>query len=68
MAIVLPQGPAAIVAILGAALAATAAPLNPSFTEDEFRFYFEDVAARALIVPAEGGGSGARGLAGRACR
>jgi len=54
VAIVLPQGPVAIVAILGAALAATAAPLNPSFTEAEFRFYFEDVSARALIVPAEG--------------
>ena len=54
VAIVLPQGPAAIVAILGAALAATAAPLNPSFTEAEFRFYFEDVAARALIVPPDG--------------
>jgi acyl-CoA synthetase (AMP-forming)/AMP-acid ligase II/CBS domain-containing protein len=54
VAIVLPQGPAAIVVILGAALAATAAPLNPSFTEAEFRFYFEDVSARALIVPAQG--------------
>ena len=53
VAIVLPQGPAAVVAILGAALAATAAPLNPSFTEAEFRFYFEDVSARALIVPAQ---------------
>jgi acyl-CoA synthetase (AMP-forming)/AMP-acid ligase II/CBS domain-containing protein len=54
IAVVLPQGPATIVAILGAALAGTAAPLNPAFTEDEFRFYFEDVSARALIVPAQG--------------
>jgi oxalate---CoA ligase len=54
VAIVLPQGPLAIVATLGTTLAATAAPLNPSFTEDEFRFFFDDVSARALIVPAEG--------------
>jgi len=54
VAIVLPQGLATVVATLGAALAATAAPLNPSFTEAEFRFYFEDVSARALIVPAQG--------------
>src|SRR5262249_29575905 len=54
VAIVLPQGPLAIVGIVGAAVAATAAPLNPSFTEDEFRFFFDDVSARALIVPAHG--------------
>jgi len=54
VAIVLPQGPEAIVTILGAGVAATAAPLNPSFTEDEFRFYFDDVSARALVVPAHG--------------
>jgi acyl-CoA synthetase (AMP-forming)/AMP-acid ligase II/CBS domain-containing protein len=52
VAVVTSQGPLTIAAILGAALAATAAPLNPSFTEDEFRFYFDDVSAKALIVPA----------------
>ncbi|MGI9149735.1 MAG: AMP-binding protein [Chloroflexota bacterium] len=54
VAIVLPQGIEAVVVTLGAALVATAAPLNPSFTEAEFRFFFEDVSARALIVPADG--------------
>ncbi len=54
VAIVMPHGPEAVVAILGAAQTATAAPLNPSFTEDEFRFYFDDVSARALILPAHG--------------
>jgi oxalate---CoA ligase len=61
VAIVLPQGPAAIVGVLGASIAATAAPLNPSFTEDEFRFFYDDVSARALIVPA-GGAEVARGV------
>jgi acyl-CoA synthetase (AMP-forming)/AMP-acid ligase II/CBS domain-containing protein len=51
VAIVLPNGAEAIVSILGAAVAATAAPINPAYTEDEFRFYFDDVGARALIVP-----------------
>ena len=51
VAIVLGNGPEAVIAILGAAAAAVAAPLNPACTEDEFRFYLEDVSARALIVP-----------------
>lgn len=54
VAIVLPQGPAAIVATLGTTLAATAAPLNPAFTRDEFQFFYDDVAARAVILPEEG--------------
>ncbi len=55
VAIVLGNGPEAVVAILGAAAAAAAAPLNPAYTEDEFRFYLQDVSARALIVPRGGG-------------
>src|SRR5260370_546389 len=51
VAIVLGNGPEAVVAILGAASAAAAAPLNPACTEDELRYYIEDVAARALILP-----------------
>src|SRR6266545_2046604 len=46
VAIVLGNGPEAVVAILGAAAAAAAAPLNPAYTEDEFRFYLQDVSAR----------------------
>jgi len=39
-------------AFLGVATAATAAPLNPAYTEDEFAFYMDDLKARALIVMA----------------
>src|SRR5215471_16045841 len=31
---------------------ATAAPLNPSYKYDEFKFYLEDTRAKALILPA----------------
>jgi len=53
VAIVLPNGPemaAAFVAISGAA---TTAPLNPAYREEEFEFYISDLGARALVV-AEG--------------
>jgi acyl-CoA synthetase (AMP-forming)/AMP-acid ligase II len=59
VALVLPNGAEAIVAFLGAAVAATAAPLNPSYTEEEFRFYLDDTEAKALIVP-PGGADAAR--------
>jgi acyl-CoA synthetase (AMP-forming)/AMP-acid ligase II/CBS domain-containing protein len=59
VAMVLGNGPEAVVAILGAAVAAAAAPLNPACTEDELRYYLEDVSARALIVP-RGGAEAAR--------
>lgn len=39
--------------------AATVAPLNPAYTTDEFRFYLEDIEAKALIVP-PGAGEQAR--------
>jgi acyl-CoA synthetase (AMP-forming)/AMP-acid ligase II len=48
-----------VLGFLGTALAATAAPLNPAYTEEEFRFYMEDTEARALIVP-RGGAEAAR--------
>ena len=50
VAIVLPNGVDAIVAFLAASSVATAAPLNPSYKEDEFRFYLEDTQAKALIT------------------
>ena len=59
VALVLPNGVEAIVAFLAATVAATAAPLNPAYTEDEFGFYYEDTAARALVVP-PGGAEAAR--------
>jgi len=49
--IALPNGLEAIVAFLAAATAATAAPMNPAYKVEEFRFYLGDTSARALIVP-----------------
>jgi len=43
-----------IVSFLAASMAGTAAPLNPGYKEDEFRFYLEDTAATVLILPPEG--------------
>ncbi len=59
VALALGNGAEYLVAFLAAAAAATAAPLNPNYTEAEFRFYLEDTAAKALIVP-PGGGEAAR--------
>jgi len=50
IAIVLPNGPEMAVAFLAAASAGTAAPLNPAYRADEYRFYLTDLNATALIV------------------
>jgi acyl-CoA synthetase (AMP-forming)/AMP-acid ligase II len=50
----LPNGLPTIVAFLAASEAGTAAPLNPGYKEEEFRFYLEDTNARVLLLPAEG--------------
>jgi acyl-CoA synthetase (AMP-forming)/AMP-acid ligase II len=50
----LPNGLPMIVSFLAASVAGTAAPLNPAYKEDEFRFFLEDTAARVLLLPAEG--------------
>jgi acyl-CoA synthetase (AMP-forming)/AMP-acid ligase II len=49
------NGLPAIVSFLAASVAGTAAPLNPAYKEDEFRFYLEDTNARVLLLPAAGG-------------
>jgi acyl-CoA synthetase (AMP-forming)/AMP-acid ligase II/CBS domain-containing protein len=54
VAVVTSQTPVAIATVLGTSFATTVAPMNPGLTEDEIRFYFEDVSARVLIVPAHG--------------
>jgi acyl-CoA synthetase (AMP-forming)/AMP-acid ligase II len=54
VALAFPNGPEAIVLFLAAALAGTACPLNPAYTEDEFAFYLEDTDARLLLVPPGG--------------
>lgn len=50
VAIVLPNGPDMASAFVTIAQAATTAPLNPAYREDEFRFYLEDLNAKALVV------------------
>jgi oxalate---CoA ligase len=50
VAIVLPNGPEMATAFLCVASAATSAPLNPAYKQDEFEFYLEDLKAKALIV------------------
>ncbi|HEY7172226.1 MAG TPA: acyl--CoA ligase [Vicinamibacterales bacterium] len=52
--IALPNGLPAIVSFFAAAAVGTAAPLNPAYTEEEFRFYLEDTNARVLILPRDG--------------
>jgi acyl-CoA synthetase (AMP-forming)/AMP-acid ligase II len=58
-----PDGAQFLLGLLGVlAAGATAAPLNPAYTEDEFRFYLEDLAPRMLLLPS-GGLAAARGAA-----
>jgi oxalate---CoA ligase len=54
IAIALPNGLEVIATFLAASTVGTAAPLNPAYTVDEFKFYLEDTQARALIVPSGG--------------
>src|SRR6476660_4468816 len=54
IAMALPNGLEVIASFLAASTVATAAPLNPAYTRDEFKFYLEDTSARALIVPRDG--------------
>jgi acyl-CoA synthetase (AMP-forming)/AMP-acid ligase II len=43
-----------IVSFLAAGIAGTAAPLNPAYKEDEFRFFLDDTAAKVLLLPPDG--------------
>jgi acyl-CoA synthetase (AMP-forming)/AMP-acid ligase II len=52
VAIVLPNGPEMATAFLSVAAAAASAPLNPTYRQDEFEFYLDDLKAKALIVEA----------------
>jgi acyl-CoA synthetase (AMP-forming)/AMP-acid ligase II len=52
--IAVPNSLSTIVSFLAASTAGTAAPLNPGYKEDEFRFYLEDTAARVLVLPPDG--------------
>jgi acyl-CoA synthetase (AMP-forming)/AMP-acid ligase II len=61
--IALPNGLPMVVAFLAAASVGTAAPLNPAYKEDEFRFFLDDTNAKVLILP-PGGVDDARRAAG----
>lgn len=68
VAIVLPNGTAMAIAVLAAACAGTACPLNPAYRSSELDFYFGDLQARALVTldGCEGPATGlarARGMA-----
>jgi acyl-CoA synthetase (AMP-forming)/AMP-acid ligase II len=54
VAMVYPNSLEAIVLFLAAAVAGTAAPLNPTYKREEFAFYLEDTQARVLLVPPDG--------------
>jgi len=50
ISIVLPNGPELAAAFVSVSIAATAAPLNPAYSIDEFRFYLGDIGASALAT------------------
>ncbi len=50
VAIVLPNGPEMASAFVTVAQAATTAPLNPAYRQEEYAFYLEDLKAKALIL------------------
>ena len=50
VAIVLPNGAPMAAAFLAIGNACVAAPLNPAYKEDEFKFYIKDLNARLLIT------------------
>ena len=50
----LPNGLPTIVAFLAASVAGTAAPLNPGYKEEEFRFFLDDTNAKVLLLPPDG--------------
>jgi acyl-CoA synthetase (AMP-forming)/AMP-acid ligase II len=50
VAIVLPNGPEMATAFVCIAGAATTAPLNPAYRQEEFEFYLEDLNTKALVV------------------
>jgi acyl-CoA synthetase (AMP-forming)/AMP-acid ligase II/acyl carrier protein len=50
VAVVLPNGPEAAVAMIAVAIGAVCVPLNPGFTADEWRRYFDDLRVSALLT------------------
>jgi len=52
IAIVLPNGPEMATSFFAIASVASAAPLNPAYTDAEFEFYLSDLKAKAIILAA----------------
>lgn len=50
VAIVLPNGPEMAAAFIAIGSTATTAPLNPSYRAGEYRFYLNDLKAKALVI------------------
>ena len=50
VALVLNNGPEMAAAFITFSAATTTAPLNPNYRSDEYRFYLEDLQAKALVV------------------
>ena len=50
VAIVLANGPEMAAAFVTIAQAATTAPLNPAYREDEYKFYIDDLGAKAVVL------------------
>lgn len=59
VALVFPNSAEALVMFLAASWAGAAAPLNPAYREEEFRFYLQDTRAQALVVPPVGAATAA---------
>jgi oxalate---CoA ligase len=59
VAISLPDGPDAAAAFVALACSCAVAPLNPAYRPQELEFYFSDLKARAVVVPAGGSTSAA---------
>jgi len=55
VAIVLPNGPTMASSFVSVASAATAAPLNPAYREEELEFYLGDLKAKLLLLERESG-------------
>jgi acyl-CoA synthetase (AMP-forming)/AMP-acid ligase II/acyl carrier protein len=53
VAVVLPNGPEAAVAMVSLAAGAVCAPLNPDLTYDEYKRYFAELRLAALLAPAD---------------
>ncbi len=50
----MPNGLACVVSFLASSMAATSAPLNPGYKDEEFQFYLDDTNAKVILLPPEG--------------